>query len=759
MRRHAGRVAAVYGAACVALWPVPVFGILHAESSAVLAAVGCLTAAVGSVGTLRAGEPVASVARVHLGALAVPLVLMTLSMLWRPNCGWAQGLGLFAVLVPPSVLFGLGVAAATTGLGVRGPRATGAVVVLAVALAGVVVDLGWHPQLFTYSHVFGGVLGPIYDQELAVRPGLFAAKAQTLLWAVALLAVGGAGRGGGRRAVVVGGAALAAVAVSMVAAQPLGIVQTEAGLQRALPARVDLGPVVLHLDPETTPAERRRLAAEALYRFETLSARLGVRPAVPVAVYLYPSPDAKAALIGSRQTSVVPVWLPTPQVHMLADEVERSLGHELVHVLAREFGMPVVKASPSVGLVEGLAVALEPADGLPDATALVRAGRALGDDVGLGDPAEAVRATMSPGGFWTSRAGVAYTANGSFVAWLLDTRGVPAVRRAYRTGRFASAFGAGLDELVDAWAADLNRRPADPEAVAVARWLFTRPSLFETRCPHHVPEAVRLARDGDAAWEAGDAAAAAPLYDRSVIANSLWLPGLAGGLRARLTLGEGARPADLDRARALADSVPTAASLAHLGDVLGLLGRDAGPAYRAAADSLAPVDAVGRLLLARRARLSRAALRQWLATPPDSVSASLRRDAPVLAGLRLAAADRPAEAWALARTWCPPVLTAGLDSARAAEAGRVLLLIRGTMAYRAGALATSARLLDGLDAAFAAGGPRSLAALASDRARRTAWRRDRAAPPPIFADPLPALDALAPCSVGHPDARGRMRAP
>ena len=758
-RRHARAVAGVYGLAAVALWPVPVFGILHAEASAVLAGVGCLTAAVGAVGPFRSGVGFGAVARVHLGALVVPVALLTVSLLWRPNCGYALGLALFLTLVPPSVLFGLGLAYAATGVDVRMPRVTLALAVLVIAGVGVGYDLGLHPQLFTYSSVFGGVLGPIYDEELAVRPGLFAAKAQTLLWALALVALGAWRRGGGRRATTLGAAALLGLGVSVLAAQPLGIVQTERGIQRVLSERINLGPVVVHLAPDLPEAERRRLADEALFRFESSSGRLGVRPEVPVAVYLYPDADTKAALLGSRTTSVVPVWLPTPQIHMLADEVDASLGHEMVHVLAREFGMPVVKASPAIGLVEGLAVALEPPDGLPSPTALVTAGRAVEGD-GLGDPAEAVRATMSPGGFWTARAGVAYTANGAFVGWLLDRFGAAPVREAYRTGRFEPAFGQTLAELTAAWGAEVERQAVDPEAVAVARWRFSRPSLFERRCPHHVPADVRLARAGAEAWEVGDAAAARTIYKKAVIANSFRLTALDGALRARLAMGEDATLDDLRRAEALADSLPDAAALVHLGDVRRLLGRDAAVTYEAAADSLAPVDALGRLVLRRRAALARDALRLWLATPPDSVPARLRAEAPVLAALRLSAADRAADAWALARTWCPDRLLAGLDSTEAAEATRGLRLIQGTMAYRAGALTASVRLYDGLDAAFADGGPRSLVALVRDRARRVAWRRSLAEPPPIFVAPPPAPDALAPClDARRPVRRGGLRAP
>ena len=661
--------ALAYAAVCVALWPVPVFGLLHAESSAVVAAVAFLVGGVAGGAALRRGVPLRSVAAEHLGLLLLPAALLTATLGWRPNCGIAQGALLFGLLVPPSLLFGLGLGAVLAAWRVRRPALFWVVGVgLAVAAGGAAWDLLLHPQLFTYSHVFGGVLGPIYDEELAVRPGLWAAKAQTLLWAALLILTARWKRGGAGRA------PLAAVAVLLAAsyalAVPLGIQQSAANLQRTLSQRVDLGPVVLHLDPAAPPSEARRLADEALYRFEQVTGRLGVAPAEPVDVYLYPDPDTKAALIGSRTTSVVPVWLPTPQVHMLAEAVPRSLAHELVHVVAREFGAPVLRASPAVGLVEGLAVALEPPDGLPDAGALVAAGRTLaGDTGGLSEsPAAVVARVMSPAGFWTARAGVAYTASGAFTGWLLDTYGPAPLRDAYRTGDFAAAYGRSLPALAGAWGRDVAGRPADPEAVAVAAWLFRRPSLFEVRCPHHVPAHVRAERAGRDALDAGADRRALALFDAALAAEPFAVSAQAGRLQALARLGRRPAPPDVARAQAAADSLGDAYALRVLGDALRLSGRGgAGRTYGAAVDSLSVVDAVGRLLLHQRAGWSAATLAAVIGAPPDSVPPRVEVEAPVAAALLWADADRPARAWRVARSWDDGALLAGLDGAAAAR--------------------------------------------------------------------------------------------
>ncbi len=748
--RHLWRqLAWVYGALSLALWPIPVFGLLHAESSAVVAGIGCLTAAVT---TARGLEDVSTsrVVRIEFGALAIPLVLLTATLLWRPNCGYAQGLGLFAVLVPPSVLFGLSIGTLVSTSRMRWPRTIAAVTVLILALGGVVLDLRFHPQLFTYSHVFGGVLGPIYDEELAIRPGLFAAKAQTLLWAVALLSLAAWRKGGRRHPLRVGLVTLVVVGASYLVAQPLGIVQTRSGLEDVLSLRVDLGAVVLHLDPEIPLAEQARLADEVLFRFETLSSALEVDLDQTVNVYLYPDADTKAALIGSRTTSVVPVWLRTPQIHMLADEVGRSLGHEMVHVLAREFGMSIIGASPAIGLVEGLAVALEPPDGWPSPTALVAAGRVV-DPAAIGDPAQAVRATMSLR-FWTSRAGVAYTANGAFVRWLLDTYGAAPVKAAYRTGRFQDAFGRDLDALTQQWSATLADLEVDPEAVAVAEWLFSRPSLFEVRCPHWVPPAVRLSRSGLEARDAGDLEAATAFYGRALEADPLRLDALVGSVSARLASGADLEVADLSRAAALVDTLATPSTLLHLADLEALSGRSSSRTYQRALDSLSAVDAVSRFVIGRRRDLEVGTLRGLLAAGPEEVPRGLVEDDPVLAALRLSGLDRPLEAWALARVWC-------LED-DSTEASRVARWLQARIAYRAGALEAAGRLFQGLPETFRRNRPTSLASLVEDDIGRVEWRQTRPVRPPIFDLPPPASDALATCA---PDRSrpvgGRLRAP
>ncbi|HYE58127.1 MAG TPA: hypothetical protein VD948_06460, partial [Rhodothermales bacterium] len=319
-----------YGALCLGLWPLPVLQVLHVESAALVAAMGFFGAGQAAIGALRRGEAGRRILQRELGLLLVPWGLLTASLLWAPNRDYARGLALFATFTGPSVALGVTLAYALARRGVQRVRTWHVGLGLTVALGSALFDLGLHPQFYHYSHVWGGMLGPIYDEDLAVRPGLFAFRGVTLLWAALCVAVG-------RRHLRATGLVLLALGGAYAFRGSLGFNTLPATLHRALgpPLRTP------HFDlygEGLTPQETE-------YRYAWLAARLSTWPRQRVEVFIYPDVATKRRLTGAGHTSVAPVWLATPQVHLVREAVEAHFGHELVHAFSREFGLPILKAS------------------------------------------------------------------------------------------------------------------------------------------------------------------------------------------------------------------------------------------------------------------------------------------------------------------------------------------------------------------------------------------------------------------------------
>lgn len=537
--------ALLYAIVCVALWPFPLLGLVHVESAAVVAGVSFFVAGLSGISLFRDRYGLHQVLAGHLVLVLVPWILLTATLLWKPNCAFWTGSGLFAVFVLPSAILGVALAFCLSQRVVRWKRTIFVLIGGSVCVVGSIVDLKFFPQLYTYNHVFGGVLGPIYDEELSIRAGLFWFRGLTLLWSLWLILLGTwlTRRKEGdviirRRLTLAGVVASVSIGVIYFFGPRLGIITTYQQIESVLTETVQTDGFVIHYQPGSlTEEELEYIVDEHGYRYARLSEVLNLEVDEPIHTYLYPDTKTRGSLIGSRTTSVTPVWLNRPQVHMLAEMFNAStFGHELVHVFSREFGMPFIHATTAIGLVEGLAVALEPPDGLPSSSEQVAATRQLSSD-SLGRLQEglapALVASMSPFGFWSGRGAVSYAVSGSFVEYLLDNYGAEACKSAYRAADFEYAFGERLGNLAAFWEQALSEIEPSESAIEWAKWRFKQPSLFERKCPHHIPAVVRLTREAHELEErnqAGptDARVSYDTYRRAGSLDSSYAPALLG---------------------------------------------------------------------------------------------------------------------------------------------------------------------------------------------------------------------------------------
>lgn len=488
----------MYSVVAWMLWLVPLFNRLHVESAAVIAATAFFTAGLGTLRRLRherdrrgTGSKPSLASVPYAQQFAYPLVAaawLTISALWAPNCDILRGAMLFATFVLPSVAFGMAVAVFVHWRA-GGRRWLLVAFGVAVMMAGPIYDYGFHPQFYTYNHVFGGVLGPIYDDELVIRPGIFLFRLFTFAWAGLLV-----GLAWGRWRLAVASVALLIAGYSQ--AGPLGINTSQAYLEKQFSARVNGdGYALFHYDTNDNELMSDSLVNgmrdEMDWQMHRLDSLLGVRPEDIVRVFAWPSADERARHTGARYTSVAPVWLDVPQIHVVKDQFSRFASHELVHVFSREFGLPVIRASTMAGLVEGLAVAFESPDGSPSAHHLVAA--AHGGDSDLG---RRLGRALTPSGFWTGRGAVSYTVSGSFVQWLGMAYGVDRLRRVYPNADFEGVYGKKAVDLAAQWQQYLKRLPVLARTAGrEARRSFGRLSLFEKQCPHYVPPRLRALRE------------------------------------------------------------------------------------------------------------------------------------------------------------------------------------------------------------------------------------------------------------------------
>jgi len=502
---------------------VPLLNYLGYESSFLFALVasivaGC-TVIVATQRAVRASEGAGWSAKEIAGLfwkqlsanfllLLIPLAILSANALLVKNCAWWEGFGFYLLLPCVSAWF-----SAALGLFCAVHYRRARLVFFAAMVASLLyaVFLGYAtPAIFSYNFFYGYFPGFTYDEVLGISLPLILFRLLTVglggvfLW-LALLLVRTSKPG---ETVVMKGKALLMVLVApawrVVAGSVVALLlvlyvfrcemrweSTAEYIQSQLGGRYDTPRVTVYYSPTAlSPAAIRRIAGEHEFRLAQLIREFGVSTAPHIESYVYPDAAAKQHLIGAGNTNIAKPW--SGEVHCTLQSLEATLKHELAHVVAAPFGLPIIRASLSTGLVEGLATAV---DGTWQNRTLHQCAAAL-QKFG---PKPDIRELMTFRGFVAENTALSYVAAGSFCRYLIDAYGMKPLLAVYGKGEYAGAFGKPLPELVREWERFLGRVRVEDQERDVVESFFRQPPIFRKTCARVIAgrnEVARIASAG-----------------------------------------------------------------------------------------------------------------------------------------------------------------------------------------------------------------------------------------------------------------------
>ena len=354
-------------------------------------------------------------------------------------------------------------------------------IVLLIWFAGgtFLIDFFNNPQVYFHNHVWGGWPGPIYDEEIRVTLPHVIFRGFTLTWIVLFWNIP---RFRQSRSKIIIALSLAVLILVGLNKDRLGLESPGHVIAEKLGGRADSEHFTAFFDPEFVDSDEQRL--RLLWHEFYLSLiveKLDVPYPDNIHSFWYTHPWNKRELVGAKYTSFVPVWNQKDQLHVDRVSMDRLLHHELVHVVAKEFGNDVLNASWSIGFVEGLATGI--ASGRSTRSTLHQL-------VAASKPwptAEELENSFSFFGFYAGRSSVNYTTAGSFIDYLMQAYPVDHLKKAYSTGDVEAAYRLGFDSLTAGWHRFLSETEFDSIDAGASRALFSLPSVFEQSCPHRIP--------------------------------------------------------------------------------------------------------------------------------------------------------------------------------------------------------------------------------------------------------------------------------
>jgi tetratricopeptide (TPR) repeat protein len=549
-------IASIYLLLSLICTQIPLLNYLGYEFSSLIALVGSVASGLLTIRNVRrvyrSAEESSTTSKVvaefkqvvllNIILLVIPLVIMLTNALFVKNCSLVNGLAFFLLIPLVSIWFGsaLGFCCAVH---YRHPK----IMFLAycVLLLAYSAAIGYFtPAIFSYNFLYGYFPGLTYDEALGLSWSLVIFRVLTVLvgcvfvWLTILLLdnsspIDSVWTKGvslvrvwtGMKHRLAGALILLSLLIVWFFRGELGFESTSGFIQSKLGSQLKTEHFTIYYSTDSYDDEEIKwIAAEHEFRLKQVSDAFYIPARGMIESYVYPSSEVKQRLIGTGTTNIAKPW--SGQIHITKQSLDATLKHELVHVVAAQFGLPVIKASLSTGLVEGVAMAVEWDWGnrtLHQYSAAMRKFGVMPD----------IEPLMLLTGFASQASSVSYVVCGSFCRFLIDRYGMRKMMQVYRTGDYNLTYGRLLQRLIGEWQGFLDRiQVADQDRDAIDV-IFRRPPIFRKVCARVIAERNMTAQKK---YNEKDYKAAEALYGESYAEGSGY-EALSGYLASALRTG------------------------------------------------------------------------------------------------------------------------------------------------------------------------------------------------------------------------------
>jgi tetratricopeptide (TPR) repeat protein len=434
--------------------------------------------------------------------IAIPFLISLANAVFVKNCSLGDGAKLYALIVAPGVFFCISIALCV-GILVGRWHKTIFTLLFILILCHIPYVTIFRPQVFAFNPIIGFFPGFTYDETLQVTQRLLTYRLAVAAAAGCLLAgsvwlwqirqnkkdtIHSARLELPLAELLLVALLAPAVVIVFTLSDRLGFSSSENFIRQKLAGHY----ATAHFDIVYSAGSIKRERIEQIgrlheYYFDKLTAELKIHPHEHITSFLYATPEQKGRLIGAMYTDLTKPWL--RQMHINLADVESVLRHEMVHVLAAEFGWSPMKIAPNSGLIEGFAMAMGRTAAIEEplhrAAALVFASHAQPDLASL----------FTFSGFIRANPSISYTLAGSFCQFLIDSFGIDHFKQLYTTGDFRSTYDRDMTSLLTPWQSSIHRIPLDGSDSTKALYFFRRPSIFGKECARVIANLNAETRD------------------------------------------------------------------------------------------------------------------------------------------------------------------------------------------------------------------------------------------------------------------------
>jgi len=258
----------------------------------------------------------------------------------------------------------------------------------------------------------------------------------------------------------------------------LGYSSTNSSIYNELKGKTETSHFIIYYPKDEPQKKIEYLKLQSEYYFERISGKLKIDFTEKITIFLFKNREQKKELFGAGNADVAKTWL--KQIYVDAGSFTHTLQHEIVHIIATEWGTSpfYIAGKLNFGLTEGLAVAVDNNFDEKDPDYLASVGIQSGYKPDF-------RSIFNNLSFFSNSSTLSYIYAGSFTKFLLSKYGAEKIKIIYKTGDFTETLNVSFDDLQKDYEKYLSGKgfTADKKEAEV---YFTGKSLFKKFCPRLV---------------------------------------------------------------------------------------------------------------------------------------------------------------------------------------------------------------------------------------------------------------------------------
>ncbi len=406
-------------------------------------------------------------------SIFIPLILGIFSTLLFSECPLGEGILFYLVISIPNLFFGY-ITGHCISIVLNRFRILTFIIIFLVILLLPLIEFYFNPQVYFYNLIIGFFPGTIYDEDLAVDRLLLSYR--IIQFALSLLIIFLAYNVSTKKikkATFIFTTFLVLL-ISFIIKPYLSFATNMERLEKNLTGKVKTEHFDILYSNSIDKNSILHLALLHEYYYEQVNQKLELNFKERITSIVFRDANEKRNLIGAGNADIAKPWL--KQIYLNFPTYMETLKHEIVHIIAAEFGTTPFKVAENINpaMIEGLAMAIENDYDGYSVDHLAKLAYGSGYKVSMQNLFTGLN-------FMNNYSSISYIYAGSFIKFLIDKYGVTKVKQLYSNIDFYSMYNKNISILQDEYEAYLKTVEVKYNR-NMAQMYFGGKTIFKKHC-------------------------------------------------------------------------------------------------------------------------------------------------------------------------------------------------------------------------------------------------------------------------------------